>query len=87
LNAERITVDGTDLLRFAEQAIEFQFEHVDASVAAIYNRDQRPARAHQDDAAMAGAWSLDDRFHETGIDEASRDGTGSLLVDSSFEKS
>jgi hypothetical protein len=41
LNAERITVDGTDLLRFAEQAIEFQLEHVDASVAAIYNRDQR----------------------------------------------
>jgi hypothetical protein len=41
LNAERITVDGTDLPRFAEQAIEFQLEHVDASVAAIYNRDQR----------------------------------------------
>jgi integrase len=46
LNAERITVEGTDLPRFAEQAIEFQLEHVDASVAAIYNRDQRlPERA------------------------------------------
>jgi len=41
LNAERITVDGTELPRFAEQAVEFQLEHVDASVAAIYNRDQR----------------------------------------------
>jgi integrase len=41
LNAERITVDGTELPRFAEQAIDFQLEHVDASVAAIYNRDQR----------------------------------------------
>jgi hypothetical protein len=41
LNAKLITVDGTDLPRFAEQAIEFQLEHVDASVAAIYNRDQR----------------------------------------------
>ena len=27
--------------RFAEQAIEFQLEHVEQSVAAIYNRDQR----------------------------------------------
>jgi integrase len=41
LNAERITVDGTELPRFAEPAIEFQLEHVDGSVAAIYNRDQR----------------------------------------------
>jgi integrase len=41
LNAERITLDGTELPRFAEQAIDFQLEHVDASVAAIYNRDQR----------------------------------------------
>jgi hypothetical protein len=29
---------------------------------------------------------LDDRFHETGLDEASIDGTGIKLVDSSFEK-
>jgi hypothetical protein len=29
---------------------------------------------------------LDDRFHETGIDEAMIDGTGSMLVDSSFGK-
>ena len=41
LNAERITVEGIELPRFAEQAIEFQLEHVNASVAAIYNRDQR----------------------------------------------
>jgi integrase len=41
LNAERITVDGNELPRFAEQAIEFQLEHVDEAVAAIYNRDQR----------------------------------------------
>jgi len=30
---------------------------------------------------------LDDRFHETGLDEASINGTGIMLVDSSFEKS
>jgi hypothetical protein len=41
LNAERITVDGNELPRFAPQAIEFQLEHVDNSTAAIYNRDQR----------------------------------------------
>jgi integrase len=41
LNAERITVDGNELPRFASQAIEFQLEHVDKSTAAIYNRDQR----------------------------------------------
>jgi integrase len=41
LNAERIEVDGTEMPRFAEQAIEFQLEHVNASVAAIYNRDPR----------------------------------------------
>jgi integrase len=41
LNAERITVEGTELPRFAERAIEFQLEHVEKSVAAIYNRDQR----------------------------------------------
>jgi len=29
---------------------------------------------------------LDDRFHETGVDDAGIDGTGSMLVDSSFEK-
>jgi hypothetical protein len=29
---------------------------------------------------------LDDGFHETGIDEASKHGTGSMLVDSSFQK-
>jgi hypothetical protein len=33
-------------------------------------------------------WStLDDRFHETGVDETRIDGTGSTFVDSSFEKS
>jgi hypothetical protein len=29
---------------------------------------------------------LDDRFRETGLDEASIHGTGIMLVDSSFEK-
>jgi integrase len=43
LNAERITVDGNELPRFAPQTIEFQLEHVDKSTAAIYNRDQRLA--------------------------------------------
>jgi integrase len=43
LNAERIVVEGNELPRFAEQVIEFQLEHVDGSVAAIYNRDQRLA--------------------------------------------
>jgi predicted acylesterase/phospholipase RssA len=33
-----------------------------------------------------GIGGLDDRFHETGIDEAMIDGTGSMLVDSSFGK-
>jgi integrase len=41
LNAERITVEGTELPRFAERVVEFQLEHVEKSVAAIYNRDQR----------------------------------------------
>jgi hypothetical protein len=30
---------------------------------------------------------LDDRFHETGVDEASIHGTGIMFVDSSFEQS
>src|ERR1700682_2004546 len=30
-------------------------------------------------------WTLDDRFHETGIDEPSIHGTRSVLADSSFE--
>ena len=30
---------------------------------------------------------LDDRFHETSFDEANGRGTGSMLVDSLFEKS
>ena len=59
LNAERITVDGTDLPRFAEQAIEFQLEHVDASVAAIYNRDQRlPERTKMIDRALRDGGSV-----------------------------
>ena len=44
-------------------------------------------------AIIAGAvWTaavgfvLDDRFHETGLDDASIHGTGNVLVDSSFEK-
>ena len=37
--------------------------------------------------ASTRAVELDDRFHETGLDEASLDGTGIMLVDSSFEKS
>jgi integrase len=41
LNAERVKVDGVEVPRFAEQAIEFQLEHVEQSVAAIYNRDER----------------------------------------------
>jgi len=42
-------------------------------------RDGEARRAPSRDA-------LDDRFHETGIDEAMIDGTGSMLVDSSFGK-
>ena len=34
-----------------------------------------------------GPRSLDDRFHETGLDEAGLHGTGIMFVDSSFEKS
>lgn len=41
LNAERIIVGDNEVPRFAAQAIEFQLEHVDASVAGIYNRDER----------------------------------------------
>jgi hypothetical protein len=43
LNAERIIIDGSELPRFAPQAIDFQLEHVDQSTAAIYNRNQRLA--------------------------------------------
>jgi hypothetical protein len=41
------------------------------------------------DAALDLSWlrsELDDRFRETGLDEASIHGTGIMLVDSSFEK-
>jgi integrase len=41
LNAERIVVEGNELERFPERVIEFQLEHVDKSIAAIYNRNQR----------------------------------------------
>jgi hypothetical protein len=47
LNAERIVTQGlpsramTSAPRFAEQVIEFQLEHINASVAAIYNRNPR----------------------------------------------
>jgi integrase len=41
LNRERIIVGEHKMPRFAEQVIEFQLEHVDKKVAAIYNRDQR----------------------------------------------
>jgi hypothetical protein len=41
LNAERIKIDGNEVPRFSEQAVEFQLEHVDSSIAAKYNRDQR----------------------------------------------
>jgi hypothetical protein len=37
--------------------------------------------------SSAGSPALDDRFHETGLDETRLDGTGIMLVDSSFEKS
>ena len=59
LNAERITVkdritgEDTEMPRFAEQAIEFQLEHIDASVAAIYNRDPRL----KERAALLQFWS------------------------------
>ena len=33
---------------------------------------------------MLGAWELDDRFHETGLDESSMHGTEIVLMDSSF---
>ena len=39
------------------------------------------------DGNSIGSPALDDRFHETGLDEASTHGTRSMLVDSSFEKS
>jgi hypothetical protein len=38
-------------------------------------------------ASTAAVTELDDRFHETGLDEASIHGTGIMFVDSSFEKS
>jgi hypothetical protein len=41
LNAEEILVEGNELPRFHEAAIEFQLEHVDGRTAAIYNRNQR----------------------------------------------
>jgi integrase len=41
LNAERIKVGDADVPRFDRQAIEFQLEHIDASIAGIYDRDPR----------------------------------------------
>jgi hypothetical protein len=40
LNAERIIIERHPMPRFAENAIEFQLEHVDKESAAIYNRNQ-----------------------------------------------
>jgi hypothetical protein len=39
------------------------------------------------DPEICGLEGLDDRFHETGLDEASIHGTGIMFVDSSFGKS
>jgi integrase len=41
LNRERITVQGNAIPRFSPEIIEYQLEHVDSSIAAIYNRDER----------------------------------------------
>jgi integrase len=41
LNAERVVVEGNELPRFSERVIEFQLEHVNKTVAAVYNRNQR----------------------------------------------
>jgi phosphoglycerate dehydrogenase-like enzyme len=46
-----------------------------------------PRNISIDMAAVNERGILDDRFHKTSIDEANRRGTGSMLVDSSFEKS
>jgi hypothetical protein len=51
------------------------------------NRQHAP-NLDADDLAMqceAAPYRLDDRFHETGIDEPSIHGTRSVLADSSFE--
>ncbi|MEH2546758.1 integrase [Bradyrhizobium sp. AZCC 2262] len=47
LNAERVTVEGHQVPRFSEDAVEYCLEHVDASQAATYNRNQLlPERTH-----------------------------------------
>jgi hypothetical protein len=41
LNQCKRKVGDEEIPRFSAEAIEFQLEHVDASMAAKYNRDQR----------------------------------------------
>jgi hypothetical protein len=51
----------------------------DAAATALRDRGSHVGKVNRS--------RLDDRFHETGLDEASIHGTGIMLVDSSFEKS
>jgi hypothetical protein len=53
----------------------------------VEHNGERTLYAVTDKVAKAKDLVLDDRFHETSFDEANRRGTGSMLVDSLFEKS
>jgi hypothetical protein len=63
-----------------------QTDQTEPEVEPAVSREaaQRDARALL--SLLVGS-HLDDRFHETGVDEASIHGTGIMFVDSSFEQS
>ena len=59
----------------------FQLAIVVAVILFLQSADENSAFGH----IFNGLDKLDDRFHETGIDEPSIHGTRSVLADSSFE--
>jgi multidrug resistance protein, MATE family len=69
----QITINLTNAVATALLVLVFDAGIAGAAIAAVI--------------ADATGLLLDDRFHETGIENASIYGTGSMLVDSSFEKS
>jgi hypothetical protein len=56
-----------------------EYEEIGAVGIAAASHHRLPRKSYE--------IGLDDRFHETGLDEASIHGTGIMFVDSSFEKS
>jgi hypothetical protein len=71
------------LKRHFEKILYLQNEISNAYVAELEHSNWVNGKRRK----VAPSDILDDRFHETGLDEASIYGTGIRLVDSSFEKS